>query len=293
MNLSFDLYRVFYYVCKNLSITEAAKCLYVSQPAITKQIKNLETGLGKELFIRNKKGLVLTDDGKKLYDKIKDSVEKLSSIEEGEDESEEFTIRIVAGYNTLKSYLVNSMSKFSEEHPNVKFEVATYPFDESIERLRDDKADLIFMNMKRKNDTLNDLQIKKCLEIEDILVVSKDMKSNFPDKIKLIDLNNYPIICKLGASTTRENIETYFSKYNLTFVPKYELSNVWLIEEYVKSNKGIGLVGRDTIDEELKNGNYIEIKTDVELPHREIGYAIRKNYSHKNVVDEFIAGIFS
>lgn len=293
MNLSFDLYRIFYYVCKNLSITEAAKNLYVSQPAITKQIKNLETGLGKVLFIRNKKGLVLTDDGKKLYEKIKDSVEKLSSIEEGEDESEEFTIRIVAGYNTLKSYLVNSMSKFSEEHPNIKFEVATYPYAESIERLREDKADLIFMNMKKKNDSLNDLQIKKCLEIEDILVVSKEMKEKFPDTIKLIDLNNYPIICKLGSSTTRENIEEYFNKFNQTFIPKYELSNAWLIEEYVKSNKGIGLVGRDTIDEDIKNGNCFEIKTDIELPHREIGYAVRKNYSHKNIIDEFIAGIIS
>ncbi len=293
MNLSFDLYRIFYYVCKNLSITEAAKNLYVSQPAITKQIKNLETGLGKVLFIRNKKGLVLTDDGKKLYEKIKDSVEKLSSIEEGEDESEEFTIRIVAGYNTLKSYLVNSMSKFSEEHPNIKFEVATYPYAESIERLREDKADLIFMNMKKKNDSLNDLQIKKCLEIEDILVVSKEMKEKFPDMIKLIDLNNYPIICKLGSSTTRENIEEYFNKFNQTFIPKYELSNAWLIEEYVKSNKGIGLVGRDTIDEDIKNGNCFEIKTDIELPHREIGYAVRKNYSHKNIIDEFIAGIIS
>lgn len=293
MNLSFDLYRVFYYVCKNMSITEAAKCMYVSQPAITKQIKNLESGLGKVLFIRDKKGLVLTDAGKELYDKIKDSVEQLSSIEEEAKEDATCLIRIVAGYNTLKNYVIRNISSFSEKHPNVKFELATYSYDESLEKLREDKADVIFLNMRKKDDSLNDLYIKKCLDLEDILVVSKDMKKNIPDKIKLIDLNNYPIICKIGSSSTRQNVEEYFRQNNLIFTPKYELSSVWLIEEYIKANKGVGLVDRDAILEDLKRGTCIEIKTDVELPHREIGYAVRKNYIHKNIVDEFISSIVS
>lgn len=65
MNL--NLYRVFYYVAKEKSITKAAKKLYISQPAISKSLKKLEEELNIELFFRNLNGVELTEAGKVLY----------------------------------------------------------------------------------------------------------------------------------------------------------------------------------------------------------------------------------
>lgn len=286
VNLSFDLYKTFYYVCKYMSITAAAKNMYVSQPAITKQIKNLESATNKTLFIRNKTGLMLTPDGLKLYLSIKESVEKLMSLEE--NENSECVIKIVAGYSTIKKFLIKKLSKFNEKYPNVKFEIMSYRYYEAIDKLRSGMADLIFLNVKNDMKNTDDLVVKKLCEVNDIFVVSPSFKDKVPDFIKMIDLNKYPIICKMGSSKARDNIEGYFKDNNLEFTPKYELSNNWMIEEYVYRDLGIGLVTREFNDNELNSGRLIEIKTDLKLPSRDICYAFRKNFSHSKIIDEFI-----
>ena len=65
MNL--ELYRIFYVVAEMKNITKASEILNISQPAVTKHIKNLEDQLGTPLFIRTKKGVVLNEYGKKIF----------------------------------------------------------------------------------------------------------------------------------------------------------------------------------------------------------------------------------
>lgn len=68
--INLNLYRVFYYVAKEKSITKAAKKLYISQPAISKSLKKLEEEMQVELFYRNLNGVELTEAGKILYSYI-------------------------------------------------------------------------------------------------------------------------------------------------------------------------------------------------------------------------------
>jgi DNA-binding transcriptional LysR family regulator len=72
------------------------------------------------------------------------------------------------------------------------------------------------------------------------------------------------------------------------FLPTYELSNHWIIEEYVKLGLGIGIVVKDLVQDKLDSGEYVEIKTDKLLPVRETGYAYRKNALNYNIIKEFI-----
>ena len=67
MNISFDLLKIFKTVAFYQSISKAAKVLCVTQPSITKSIKKLENELNLTLFVRDKKGMILTDTGKTLY----------------------------------------------------------------------------------------------------------------------------------------------------------------------------------------------------------------------------------
>ena len=67
MNLNFEYYKVFYYVCKCGSLTAAANVLMTSQPAVTRTIHNLENAIGCRLFIRSKNGVELTPEGRTFY----------------------------------------------------------------------------------------------------------------------------------------------------------------------------------------------------------------------------------
>ncbi|MBP5683776.1 MAG: LysR family transcriptional regulator, partial [Bacilli bacterium] len=75
MKTSLDLYKTFYYVARSGSITQAANELVISQPAVSKAIKVLESDLDTILFNRNKDGVTLTNAGELLFNKIKQSIE--------------------------------------------------------------------------------------------------------------------------------------------------------------------------------------------------------------------------
>ena len=81
MNIDFELYRIFYVVANHCNITKASEELNISQPAISKSIKNLEEQLGGQLFVRTKRGVVLTSEGKEFYNYIKQAIEYINNAE--------------------------------------------------------------------------------------------------------------------------------------------------------------------------------------------------------------------
>ena len=84
MNQNLSSYWIFYTVANAGNISKAAKELYISQPAISKSIQKLEDGLECKLFSRSSRGVVLTDEGRLLYDHVSEAFEALN---EGEEKS--------------------------------------------------------------------------------------------------------------------------------------------------------------------------------------------------------------
>ena len=80
-NINLNLYKTFYDVAKAGSFSKAALNTYTSQPAISKSIKNLEEQLGGQLFVRTKRGVILTEEGKEFYNYIKQAIEYISNAE--------------------------------------------------------------------------------------------------------------------------------------------------------------------------------------------------------------------
>lgn len=279
MKINFDVYNVFYYVAKFKSITLASKYLHVSQPAVTRQIKNLEISLGYTLFIRNKSGLCLTSKAMELYTEVSKAIEIFNQIESKNNATKPFdggVIKILSGYATTKNVLLPIVNKFNKLYPKTKVYIEYYPFDEAISKLRNGEVDILLMNSE-DHIQYSDLCITEFYELNDILVVSKSIKDKYPKFIKLEDINSYPIICKRDYNNSRKFITNYLNKLNMDFEPTWELTDYWLVEEYIRMNMGIGIVSRQFINDELSSGQLIELKTDVELPKRTISYAIRKN----------------
>ena len=81
MMINLELYRVFYIVAKNGSLTKAKEELFISQPAVSQAIKQLEIQLGGKLFIRTSKGMELTGEGKVMYEYVKQACNLISIAE--------------------------------------------------------------------------------------------------------------------------------------------------------------------------------------------------------------------
>ena len=76
-----ELYKIFVIVAKEENLTKASEKLYISQPAVTKHIKNLEEALNTKLFIRSNHGILLTEEGKKIYDEIKNPINEILELD--------------------------------------------------------------------------------------------------------------------------------------------------------------------------------------------------------------------
>ena len=94
-NINLNLYRIFYCVAKEKSITKSSKKLFISQPAISKSLKKLESDLNTVLFIRNLSGVSLTEQGKVLYFYIEKAYKNIILAEQA------LNVNAIIDYNIL------------------------------------------------------------------------------------------------------------------------------------------------------------------------------------------------
>ena len=143
--VNFEYYKIFYYVAKYKSITQAASLLYSSQPSISRMIKILEQELGCTLFIRTRKGVALTPEGEELFDHVAPACEELFVGEELLSRSyglQGDTIRIGASETALRCFLFDNLELFYAEHPAIKLKIYNHTASEALENLKNGNVDL-------------------------------------------------------------------------------------------------------------------------------------------------------
>lgn len=280
MNINFEYYKIFYNVAKNKNITKTANDLMISQPAISKSIKNLEEQIGCTLFTRNKSGVSLTEEGKVLYNEIKNAIEIIENAEEKINEmlNLESGILNIGISNTLtQKYLLPYIKLFNQKYPKIKIKIHTNPTFELINKVRNGIIDFIILNLPY--NIPNDFEKKYLKEIHDCFIANKNYIELKDKIIKLEELNNYPLILLAPGSNGRYFIDNLCSKHNINLTPKFELASYSLVTEFIKSGIGIGLATKEFIQDELKDGSLFEIKTEPSINNRHIGIIYLKNKS--------------
>ena len=128
MNINLELYKVFYYVAKNESITRAANELAISQPAISKSIKTLENQINTSLFVRKRDGVTLTEAGETIYNKIKEAIDLIDSAENDLKvltNMESGTINIGASKTIIHEYLMPYIKSFHKKYAKITIRIFT------------------------------------------------------------------------------------------------------------------------------------------------------------------------
>lgn len=279
MHVNLELYRIFLSVAKNQNITKASKELNISQPAISKQIKNLEESLGGKLFVRTKRGVTLTKEGQELYKYIDKGLEYITNAENKFTELinlETGTIRIGISTTLAKEFLMPYLEEYHKLYPNIKIEVKTNLWTNLIPKLRNGLIDIIILNTSTcKLD--NDIEIKTVKKIEDCFITTKKFIGQLEKNLSLKDLNKYPLILQSKPSNARTTIDNFCKENGVTLTPSMELSSYSLVNEFTKKGFGIGYATKEYIKEELKNKTLYEVKIREKIPNRYVGIALSKN----------------
>lgn len=127
MNITYDYYRVFYYVARCGSFTRAAQALLSNQPNVSKAIQNLENQLGCALFARSHRGVQLTEAGERLYAHARIAFDQLSQAEqELRLDASGGVINIGASETALHGALLPVLKRFQAGHPQ-RYQPADHP----------------------------------------------------------------------------------------------------------------------------------------------------------------------
>ena len=271
MNVNLEYYKIFYHVATEHSITGAAKKLCISQPAVSQAVKQLEQGLGIELFTRRAKGVSLTRAGTLLYSYVGNGYEtilageqqlaKMMNLEYGE-------VRIGASDMTLQFYLLPYLEKFHQLYPEIKVTVTNAPTPQTIDHLNQGRIDFGVVTKPVEVDSQFD--VFKVRKIQDVFVAGDRFQDLQGKELDYSILEELPLICLEGNTSTRAYVNSYLEKNNVEVTPEFELATSEMIVQFAKRNLGIGCVVRDFAQEQLENGQLFELQFKRQIPERDM-----------------------
>lgn len=281
-----NLYRIFCEVAKQKNITKASEALFVSQPAVSSAIKELENELGGQLFIRQNKGVVLTSYGQDIYQKVAPSVEKLEEIEHYFDDVKALQngfLRIGTNTSNTNQIISAYLTKFASIYPNVKIKMTRDSQENLIKQLSEQQIDIIYID----NEEIGDFNVVESYDIEYQLIGNIDFYNKY--KNNAINPSNFPIadiILPNEINTSRKLIENFLKKQNISIKPKYEVDNYTILYELVKNGLGIAFVNAEYYKDKINKEVFL-INSDIKFIARKIN-AVYNKKSKNPTLEQFI-----
>lgn len=290
MNQNLSSYRIFYTVANSGNISKAAKELYISQPAISKSIQKLEESVGCKLFSRSSRGVVLTDEGKLLYEHVSEAFETLTLGEEKLKRSIELGVghlKIGVSSTLCKYILLPYLKDFIRQNPHISISISCQSTNETLKLLEDNKIDIGLIGQP---DNLKNIHFDYLDEIEDIFVAAKDylrnLKARGVQKSQILQSSTLMLLDK--NNMTRQYIDDYLQEHQIIIKDSIDISDMDLLIEFARIGVGVACVIKSFITEDLDNGSLVEIPLGFPIHKRQIGFAYKTTIHPSKSLAEFI-----
>lgn len=283
-----DLYKVFCQVGKSKSFSKASKELYMTQPAVSQAIMQLEGELDIRLFNRTSKGVTLTNEGSLLYEYVNSAINLINVGEEKILEFKDLTIgelKIGVGDTISKYFLLPYLEEFHNRYPNLKFKIINGTTLELCALIKSGEIDIAICNLPIDDPSL---EFITCGEVRDIFVCGEKYKGLTKKKISLEEMVKYPLIFLEPNSNSRKYVENFMLSNGIKISPEFELGSFDLLLEFAKINLGIACVVKEFSRDYLEQGLLYEVKVLEEIPSRSIGVCYLKSVSLSLASTKFV-----
>ncbi len=249
--------QVFCEVATQQSISNAAKRLCISQPAVTQHIKLLEETFKTPFFIRSRHGMTLTEAGVILLGHAR----QVAALEEKVTEKlhqphQPFYGRLRLGTsNTITQYyLPKILAHFKKQHPNVTIEILGGNSTSTIGSLLDHRIDIGLIEGPCRR---RDLRVRPFFEDEIVAIASPKNLLSKKRSVSLKELRDAPFIFREQGSGTRQYVEEHLQQIKIPIKQLHiiqELPSTEAIKRVVALNMGLGFVSRLSLSQEITNG---------------------------------------
>lgn len=302
MNANLNQYRIFFITASLGNISRAAEELYISQPAISKAISKLEDELSTTLFIRKSRGVVLTDEGRVLFEHLATAFD---SIKAGEEKLHRINtlgighLKIGASATLCKYVLLPYIKGFIEKYPYIKISIECQSTFHTMKLLESGKIDIALVV---STDDDKHIEFIKTGEVTDVFVATQTYLNNmnlgddfsgsrFEYERSIFENANIMLLDKDNIS--RQSVDRYFRENGIEAKHILEVSNMDLLIEFARIGLGAACVIKEFVSDEIEKESITEIKLRKSMKKRTVGFAFIKNTAPTVPLANFIEHIKS
>ena len=256
-------------------MTDAAEELYLSQPAISLQVRALERELDTVLFERHGPRINLTREGQELYEMARPLVESLETLNarfnrrmKGDLDSGE--VVIAAGESTIIYLLPRLVQHFRKRYPNIHVQLKNVTGRDGLAMIRDDEVDFAIGSML---DVPSDIDYQPIYSYEPALILplGHDLADN--DDVKIEDISPYGLILPPRRLTTWRMVDRVFQQHQVPFNVTLEVGGWEVIKRYVELDFGVSIVTGICLRDEDK---LVAKNMNAYFPKRSYGTVMRR-----------------
>ena len=259
--IEFRHFRYFLAVAEDLHFRKAAERLFISQPGLSRQIKQMEEDLGIQLFIRHNRKVQLTTAGLHLKTELSRTLKDIDNIldsakllQEGKQGKLNF------GYvgSAMLEIIPDVLLRFKKEYPNVQFGLKEMDNQKQIAHLLSQKIDIGFVRLNRAP---RGLIIKPILEETFCLVLPKNHPINSNNFKDLSQLKNESFILfdPSYSPSYYEKVMQIFDDSNFSPIVSHNTIHAASIYKLVENNFGLSIVPKSLLQGYTMNIKFIEL----------------------------------
>ena len=269
--------RAFYQVAKCRNVSIAAKNLFVSQPAVTAQVKLFEDNCGLKLFKKKGRNLHLTDEGRALYKyarKIFEYEKKIESTVEQMKELKQGILRLGSARTYARYFMPFLLTGFREAYPNIKIHLDQGSSLDMIHSLRQLKNEVVIIAKAEENPDIFFIPFSR---EEVVLLLSPDHRLARKKSIDFERLAEESIILKDEGSGTRKLVDQVFIQNKCTPNVLMETGDAEIIKLLVQHGEGISFLVREAVAVELQAGKLATVPIKDQKIFLDVSIAYLKN----------------
>lgn len=243
--------QVFEKVASHLNYSRAAEELYLSQPAVSMQIKQLEGHIGLPLFEQMGKKVFLTDAGRELFPCARLIAQQLTEMEAVFDEMKglgkgKLTLSVV---NTANYFTPQLLAKFCRRNPNINVILQVANRDAVLKQLSDNTTDLAIMGQPPEG---MDINAESFLDNPLVVIAAPDHPLAAHRHIKFTQLARETFLSREKGSGTRSAMERVFAQHGVQPRISMEMETNEAIKQAVQAGMGLGILSLHSIELELE-----------------------------------------
>ncbi|MGD8484802.1 MAG: LysR family transcriptional regulator [Thioalkalispiraceae bacterium] len=256
MNVTFRQLKVFEAVARNLSYTQAAQELHLTQPAVSMQIKQLEDQAGLRLLEQVGKKIYLTEAGREMYhysrtiarelEEAGNVMEQLKGLESGRLE--------ITVATTANAFATRMLARFKQTHPGVTISLDVTNRERLLRQLSENEKDLAIMGRPPESEEL----VAESFADNPLVVVAAPEHPLAGEKnIPLKALQDETFVVREQGSGTRTAMQRFFDEHNMVITSSLEMNENEAIKQAVQAGMGLGIVSLHTLELELETGRLV------------------------------------